>query len=398
MPNDSEFFSPLVTDREAADFGVDPGSGAKVIRMTSAAAWSHNIYCEQPYGSPDGQRFLIARAYDQFATSRQLFVADLRTRHLTLVEPDLPTEGVAHSSWSEWVYYVMQDGGLRRLSLVTLEREQICPAGSLRTPPDAYLESITPDGLWIVGYEKVGKPGAPEFAPALRTFAFNTKTRQSRTLCDSPDNLNPHAQVEHTSGKKWLYQLIRESTPRGVKIFAADLEGGEPAQLPIGEPWSADSSGHMAWIGGTGQVACAVNWLRDDKRHDPRHPEGNLLTAGPGDESPIAFPAPAHGFYHVCVSRCGRYFVADDFMDFKTDAFVSGPPGPIRIVVGNLQTGKSRVLINDCQGYGIAGSSRYEPDPYFTADNGHVIYNASPFGITQVFAAEVPTEFLKSLD
>ena len=47
---------------------------------------------------------------------------------------------------------------------------------------------------------------------------------------------------------------------------------------------------------------------------------------------------------------------------------------------------------------GIAGSSRYEPDPYLTADNAHVIYNASPHGITHVFAAQLPPEFLRSLD
>ncbi len=85
-------------------------------------------------------------------------------------------------------------------------------------------------------------------------------------------------------------------------------------------------------------------------------------------------------------------------MDFRADAFACGVPGPVRIVVGNLETGKHRTLIRDCQDYGIAGSSRYEPDPYFTADSRYVIYNASPFGTMQVFAAEVPDGFLRSID
>ena len=71
---------------------------------------------------------------------------------------------------------------------------------------------------------------------------------------------------------------------------------------------------------------------------------------------------------------------------------------PMPIVVGNFETGKSRALLRDCQNYGIAACSRFEPDPYLTADNRYVIYNASPFGTMQVFAAEIPTDFLTSLD
>jgi hypothetical protein len=85
-------------------------------------------------------------------------------------------------------------------------------------------------------------------------------------------------------------------------------------------------------------------------------------------------------------------------MDFRADALVSGPPGPIRIVIGNLETGRSRVLLRDCQHYGVCGRSPYEPNPYLTADNRHVIYNAAPFGLMQVFAAEVPDAFWRSLD
>lgn len=383
---------PFREDREGADWGTDPDSGARVIRLTSAAAWSHNIYCEQPYGSPDGRRFLVARAYDTFAPSRQLLVADLQTLRLTLVEPDLPTEFVAHSSWGEWVYYVMHDGSVRRLSLLSLAREAVCPPGTLKPAPAAYVESATPDGRFLIGYEKTA-------AAPLRSFVFDVKTGEKHTLRDGPDNTNPHEQADPGGARRLVYQLIRRSADgEGVPVFVQDLTGGAtPVQLPFGAPWSAESSGHMAWVGTTGRVACAVNWLREPRRHDPRHPEGNLLVAAPGDSKPAVFPAPSCGFYHVSTSRCGRYFVADDFMDFRFDGITTGRPGPVRIVVGNLETGRSRALLRDCQAYGISGSSRYEPDPYFTADNGHVIYNASPFGINQVFAAEVPPAFLASL-
>jgi len=385
MPDYPIIDEPLQTSYEAADWGTDPDSGARVMRLTSAAAWSHNIYGEQPYASPDGRRLLIGRAYDTFA-GRQLLVADLDTRCLTLVEPDLPTEMVAHSSWSEWAYYLMRDGAVRRLSLLTLERQQVCPSGTFPPAPAVYLQSVTPDDRLLLCDEKRDGPG-------FHSFTFDPRTGERRTLRDSPDNLNTHAQAD-LAGGRWLFQLLRDGR---VPVFVQSLDGGEPVQLPIGDPWSAESSGHMAWIGQTGKAAVAVGWLRDEKRHDPRHPEGNLLIAAPGDEKPAVFPAPRHGFYHVSISRDGRYFVCDDFMDFRMDAFVSGPPGPTRIVVGNLETGKSRALLRDCQNCGIAGTSRYEPDPYFTADTRYVIYNASPFGLMQVFAAEVPAEFLRSL-
>ena len=34
--------------RESADCGTDPDSGARIIRLTTSVAISHNIYCEQP--------------------------------------------------------------------------------------------------------------------------------------------------------------------------------------------------------------------------------------------------------------------------------------------------------------------------------------------------------------
>jgi len=381
----------LPEDREGADWGIDPESGAQVVRLTSAAAWSHNIYCEQPYGSPDGRRVLVARGYDLFALHRQLLVADLETRRLTLIEPDVPTEAVAHFPWSEWVYYVMHDGSLRRFSLVTFQRQLVGQPGTLPTPPDAYLQSITPDDRLIICDEKMD-------GDRLRSFALDLTTGERRVLCDDPENLNPHSQCGPPPGRRRLYQLIRRTTnPPGVPVFVQPLDGGEPLPVPFGAPWSAESTGHMAWIGSTGRVACTVNWQRAEKRHDPRHPQGNLLTAAPGDPAPTVFPAPRHGFYHVSISRCGRYFVADDFFDFRADAFRGRFAGPTRIVVGCLASGASRVLIGDVQAYGIAGSSRYEPDPYFTADNRHIIYNASPFGITQVFAARVPEGFLAGL-
>ena len=402
MMDIQQLAGPLTVHHEYSDWGVDPDSGAVVRRLTSAAAHSNNIYCEKPLASPDGTRLLIARWLGIPPSTCWLYVADLTTGDLTLVDSDLamPDQiniSVANMPWSEWKYYNTVDGSVRRLSLVTLERQQLCPPGTLRPQPLAYLESITPDERLLVGAEFIDERGRQDFS-RQQGFTLDLTTGTKQVI--HPSERWSHEQFNPGGNGELLHlRYIPLLTGGGEQsIVVRRLDGGEPVCLPFGEPWSAEQSGHIGWIGRTGRVASTAVWQPGQTRHDPRHPEGNLLLAAPGDAAPTVFPAPRHAFYHVSLSRCGRYFVADDAMDFRADAFTSGLPGPLPIVIGNLETGKSRVLLRDCQNYGMCGRSPYEPNPYFTADNRHVIYNASPFGLMQVFAAEVPPAFLHSLD
>lgn len=381
--------------RECADWGVDARSGARIVRLTSSVAMSHNIYCEQPYGSPDGRRVLLFRTHDFFARHCQLLVADLEARDTTLVERDVPSECVGHVAWGEWVYYPMHDGSLRRVSLMTLAREEVFPAGTVAPCPACLVQSLSADEQWLILCEKAG-PGR------FRTMALHLESGERRVVDADPDNRNPHAQMSPVDPNLLLYQtIVPPASGKGevsVPLFVRDLNGGEPRRVPIGHPWTAESSGHLAWIAGTGKIACAVGWDRENRCHDPRHPQGNLAVAGPDDQEPRVIGSPEFGFYHVSVSRCGRYFVCDDFMHWQANGATDGTCGPSSIVVGSFRTGRCRALVADCRNYGIAGNSRYEPDPYFTADNRRVIYNAAPFGTIQVFAAEVPAGFLESLE
>lgn len=393
---------PLTVNHEYSDWGTDPDSGAVVRRLTSAAAHSNNIYCEKPLGSPDGTRLLVARWLGVPPANCWLYVADLKTGSLTLVEgdlamPDQVNISVANVPWSEWKYYNTRDGSVRRLSLVTLERQQLLPPGTLRPQPLAYLESITADESLLVGAEFTDERGRQDFS-RQQGFTLDLKTGKKQVI--HPGERWSHEQFDPSDSGRLLHLRPIPLASGGwrTSVEVRRLAGGEPVRLPFGDPWSAEHSGHLGWVGKTGKVASAANWLHAERRHDPRHPEGNLLLATPGDAAPTVFPAPRHAFYHVSISRCGRYFVADDCMDFRAEAFISGAPGPIRIVIGNLATGKSRVLLRDCQHHGICGRSPYEPNPYLTADNRYVIYNAAPFGLMQVFAAEVPDPFWRSLD
>ncbi|NQU09619.1 hypothetical protein HQ590_02420 [bacterium] len=378
--------APVAWTFEGADLGPDPDSGAAVRRLTSGPMMNHLIYCEQPYTSPDGKRVAIIRGCDfTFENDFSLLVAEPDSLRIARVERSIP-RSIAHTSYSEWLYYLTHQGGLRRVSLLTLAKEQLLPDGSI--PTDTSVQSITPDNEQIVCWEG---PGRAE----KQIVTYATRSSERRVLFTHPDNNNPHLQVEPVHGNLILLQLV----PLGrVPVLVLDRDGSNRQTLPVGAPFTNESSGHMTWITGTERVVIAVEWDRAARAHDPRHPEGNLVITGPGDETPTIFSAPEHAVYHVSVSRCGTYFVADDFLAFELDAFRRGHIGPARIVVGNLRTGKYRTLIRDCQSYGMAGTSNWEPIPYLTADNRYVIYDASPFGVTQVFAARVPPEFLASLE
>jgi len=375
---------PVWWSGEGADLGTDPTSGAQIRRLTSGPLMNHLIYCEQPYVSPDGKRVALIRGRDfTFENNFSLLVAEPDRLALAMVERSIP-RSIVHNSWSEWLYYLTHEGGLRRFSLVTLAKEQVLPDGSI---PATDVQSITPDNRHIIAWER-----PPDADPVI--VSYDTMTAGRRVLFSHKDNRNPHLQVEPVHGKKILMQLVGGGR---VPVLVMNIDGSDVRHLPIGGKFTKESSGHMSWIAGTNRAAVCVEWDRTAHKHDPRHPHGNLVIAGPDDKTPTVFAAPEHAVYHVSVSKCGRYFVADDFMDFRMDAF-RGKFGPARLVVGSIKTGKYRVLVTDCMALGLAGASNWEPVPYFTTDNRYVIFNSSPFGTNQVHAAQIPDGFLRELD
>lgn len=386
---------PLMWAGEGADQGCDPDSGAAIRRLTSGPMMNHLFYCEQPYTSPDGRRVAVVRSIDfSFSDSFTLLIAEPDTLRSVRIERSIPQQ-IAHHAWGEWLYYGTHGGGIRRVSFVTLAKEPVLPDGTFM-PDREYLASITPDNRTI--FIENLRPGVD--SPDRQIVALDTRTGARRVIFVDPNNVNGHTQCEPTEGRWLAMQLIvpRENQTVGVPVHVMGIDGSNIRRLPLGGVHTAESSGHMSWIPGAGRIACALMCDRENRRHDPRHPQGNLAVVGPGDTAPRIFAAPEHGFWHVSASRCGRYFVADDFMDFKDDFFGrSGTQGPVRIVIGAFATGKYRVLLRDCKMQGIASSSRWEPDPYLTADNRYVMFNASPLGTNQVFAARLPEGFLESL-
>jgi len=391
---------------------MDSGSGARIIQLTSAAAISNNIYGEQPYGSPDGRRIIIARCRDFcWDNEGELLVHELDTLLTSKVVPRaLGVRSVFTSAWSGLMYYWTPERCLMRLSLMSLEQEEVYRENdpSAQLGRDGGAASVSPDQRYVIlQARRLRGPGSPTF----QIIRLDLHRGIREVIYEDPEICNAHLQFNPFNGNEILVQnnrgvrmdadgrLIYRHSKHGTTLFVIDLDGNTKRYLPVGEPVTASCTGHECFVGDSGKVMWSVTWESPDRNHmvhDSRFPEGNIMTARPGDERPDVFRAPEHFFVHVSASRCGRYFVADSYVGggvFSASHQLRSPS----LVIGNFATGKYRTLVEDSMASG-GGNQCTHTHPYLTADNGYVIFNADPnYSIPQVYAAEVPKEFLESL-
>lgn len=421
---------PTMWAQESCDLRDDPVSGARIIQLTSAVAVSNNIYGEQPFGSPDGKRIVIARCQDFcWDEAGSLLVHELERLRTTMVVRNAPgVRGVINSAWSGLAYFWTPQRSLMRLSLMTLAVDEVyrepdpdapLPGASAVSDPTSRndflgrfghgpvpIASVSPDQRFLIG-------AAPRLrgrgSPTFQIIRLDLRHGRREVIFEHPEISNPHLQFNPVHGKQILVQenvgmrLTRDGSLRRGKrvdcrLFVLDRNGGSQQYLPLGGRVSAGGTGHECFLADTGRVLYSAGWraLSDnDWRHDPRHPHGNLFTAAPGDRSPTCFHAPEHLFNHVSASRDGRYFVADSIPHGRL--FKDGRIQRASLVVGNLATGKHQVLVEDSGASG-GGNQCTHTHPYFTADSKRVIFNADPHGVPQVFAARLPDDFLASLD
>lgn len=385
---------------EACDHRYDPASGALITYLTCSAMTSINVYCEQPYTSPDGNRVAILRRKDMsFDPGWSLLVADLTTLKLAMIERDW-VQGIGNAAWSGQIIYSISDGRVFRLSLETLAKEEInLPSG---TSLDDMSMSVSPDQRHIVLGCVVGSPPTGEIA------IIDLETQTKRVILRHPELINPHLQFNPVHGRDILVQHNRGSKlaadgsvksmagVEGTTHFIIGRDGSNRRDLACGPPFTLSSTGHCSFVADTGRIAWTTHCNTSDTSLDPRYPQGNLFTVGPGDKTPTVFAAVNHRFIHMNVSRCGRYFVSD-----SRPPSLYGNNGVLHnasVVIGNLATGKHRTLVSDIGGPSGSGKHTHA-HAYMTADNRNVIYNAPTLvGATQVCAARVPEGFLEDLN
>ena len=364
-----------------------------VHQITASSMISNNIYCEQPYSSPDGQRVAVVRSPDwTLNDGNALLVVDLPSLRITLIEPLGGCLGVCTSAWREWLHYWTRDerrAVLKRVSLLTFEKQDLyeCAADDERV---GAFGSVSPDFRYMVGPTRLG----PQMYGIAR---LDIQRGDWEVIHEDPEITNPHVQYNPVTGKDLLIQWnrgseqdaegnwIRNVGPLGTSLYLIDADGGNRRPLPVGEPWTCGATGHECFIADTGRVLFSTT---DNTEKHPEYAGVTLFIADPNEDKPIPIPADGHIINHVSVSKCGRFFVCDSYRD--------GPPGPVPLLVGSIKTGRYRELVESQASCG--GPQFTHPHPYFTADNRHVIYNADPYGSPQVYEATVPDGFLESLD
>ena len=360
---------------ETIDRGVDANVGARMLQLTSAAAISHNIYCEERYTSADGSRIAFLRSM-RGSKPEELWLYDAASRGVALICHTIlgyPTSNI----FQDALFFVRTEGEpkriLTRLDLKTLEQEDVFDLTPC--PRQAWLVcTISPDGRYFVSNLRVSKGVWGLYRADLERGTWDV-IHEHKDIC------NPHPQFEPSAGRDILVQHNRgcdtdedDNTihlvgEEGATLYAIDCDGKNLRPLPVGTPHTPPVTGHECWIARTGKI---------------------LLTTCGGNQIHVAAPGEAASrclwkglpFSHISASSDGRFFVVDDVRSGK-------------IYVGNLEDGRMLPL---CDTGATCATPQYtHPHPYMTPDARHVIFNSDRTGLAQVWAAEVPRWFLESL-
>ncbi len=139
---------------EACDLSHDPVSGALITRLTCSVMHNINIYCEQPYTSPDGKRIAYTRSSgsDARIPPYQLCVADIEKLRVMLVEPEVRSVLVGTSAWSGKIYYLTSEMELAMFDISTLEKQIILTSWELGE--DVCFDTVSPDHRYLVCTKK----------------------------------------------------------------------------------------------------------------------------------------------------------------------------------------------------------------------------------------------------
>jgi len=390
---------------EGCDLLDDPYSGARVVQLTSAAAISNNIYGESPVSSADGSRIIIGRCQDFcFDTKGSIFLIDLNKLHITKIDDMHGVRGVSTSSWSDCAYYWNLKNEMIRFNMMTFVKEVVFKADSEKEVIPNLGGTVSSDQRYMLA-RKIRLKGSG--SPTFQIVRYDFEKNSIELIFEHPEICNPHLQFNPITGNEILIQNNRgvrmdangdldyRHSKEGTTLFQIDKNGKNQQYFPAGPPHTASLTGHECFIADTGKVLFSTQWNNDDFSFIGDFQNTNLFIASPGDSEPTPFHCPEHRFNHVGVSCCGTYFVADSHGDKAF--FENGHLKPPSLVIGNLNTGKYKVLVEDSMSYG-GGNQCTHTHPYITADNKHVIFNANPYLSTpQVFSAEIPEEFLKQL-
>lgn len=348
-------------------------SGAILHQVTHDDAVKSNIYCETPYCSADGRTFVYQRHGDPNDTAYML---------------------VEFGSWKRWE-------ALRGYAKPGIShRGQLYVRRPASNGGEELMRLNLDDGATTCIHE-LPEPIAPRSRPAIsddeRYMAycvalsyepqrFGIRLIDLHSGCDElvhedPHIWNAHLQfepgarrllVQHNRGSRFSPEgeRLQKCGPEGKTVFLLSVPGGEVTRMKAGPPHTPDTTGHEAWVPGSGGVVFTTA-PSDDVNADT----GNLFRVRPGE-------APAHavrgGLYnHIATSRCGGYVALDTLRTGE------------RLYVGSLSTGR----VTDIGPTGTDqryGQQETHPHPWLSSDLRWMVFNSTRTGCTQIYAAELP--------
>ena len=357
---------------------TDSQSGAALYQLTDDPRPADNIYGEQPYSSPEGNRVAV-RFYPADQQDGELAVLDLESGELQPIIPGKPRFPAFHG-WGPHLYNQEKVDGkllLRRWSWQTLKREDVVELPQVEG--SFSYGTVSPDGThYAVSIVR------PDGTRAVLHVA--SATGDCRLLADARDIDHPggegrayHFKHEQFSSDGANRVLIQANViPEVQEVHLGTLEPGSLGmkRLACDRPLTPRPTGHEAWIGTTSRIFFSTAYDQEKQT--------NLFTVGVGDSHPEVVVETEKRFGHVSVSRCGSYWIADATAE-------EGVP----IYAGRLGSGRmKRLVVSQTVHDGQQWSHTH---PYLTADNRWLIFTSTRAGRPQVFGAQIPAVFWPSL-
>ncbi|MBS3762163.1 MAG: hypothetical protein KGZ25_02550 [Planctomycetes bacterium] len=359
----------------------DAENGTDIFQLLEDPRPADDLYGEQPYSSPDGNRVLV-RHFDTDKAKGGLTVLELTDGEShPVLNHSTPTLAAFHA-WGENFYY--QEPIQNSLILMK------CNFGSQETTeitelPDAggnySYGTVSPDeNLYVASVHP------PDESSLL--VLVNLNTGEDRILAESAEQWFKHEQFSRDGRNKILIQA-NSSDVSVVNLGEVDPDTGEIDWFPVDAPPPAGTgnwpggqqhtprcTGHEAWIGRSKRIFLSTGY--DETTGT------NIWTAAADEKSPEPVGGGDHTFGHVSVSRCGRFWIADAPREDN-----------VPVYAGAFETGKwRRVVFSRTLHDGKQWSHTH---PYLTADNRWLVFNSNRSGLPQIHGARLPEGFLEEL-
>ena len=356
---------------------TDPESLVEIYQLTDDVRPTDNIYGEQPYSSPQGNRIAV-RHYRTESMDGGLCILDLADGSLHSVLTEMPRFPAFHA-WGEYLYYQEEAEDalvLKRCHYDTLVKEAAAtlPAAEGRFS----YGTVSPDHrFYAVSVHQENEP--------CRVLLFDLVEGSSRVLARNPTQYFKHEQFSRGGRNRLLIQAnsvdrtvvnlgVMETDREGIDWLPVDAPPITPyGRWPGGERHTPRCTGHEAWVGETDRVFLSTGY--DEARAT------NIWTAASAESSPTPVGKTPRKFGHVSVSRCGKLWLAD----------APGEEG-VPIYVGSLDSDVCHRLVFSRTVHD--GQQWSHTHPYLTADNRWLIFTSSRSGRAQVYGARISDQLL----